>query len=69
MQRQRKPDIRMELEGIEKAVRSNIRLKHSLEADREVNEKIPEVLRQAEVAIRKGKAFELDIKSVLESRP
>ena len=67
MQRQRKPDIRMELEGIEKAVRSNIRLKHSLEADREVNEKIPEVLRRAEVAIRKGKAFELDIKSVLES--
>lgn len=67
MQRQRKPDIRMELEGIEKVVRSNIRLKHSLEADREVNEKIPEVLRRAEVAIRKGKAFELDIKSVLES--
>ena len=27
MQRQRKPDIRMELEGIEKVVRSNIRLK------------------------------------------
>jgi len=69
MQRQRKPDITMELLAIEKAVRSNIRLKHSIAADQEINEKIPEVLRQAEVAIRRGKAFELDIKSVLESRP
>ncbi len=48
-----------------KAVRSNIRLKYSLLADEELNEKLPEIERQIEVAIQAGEEFELDIASVL----
>ena len=49
-----------------KAVRANIRLKHTLEADAEINEKLPEIEAAIDRAIAAGTVYELDIRSVLE---
>ena len=49
-----------------KAVRANIRLKHAIAADQELNEKIPEIEAAIDRAIAAGTVYELDIRSVLE---
>jgi len=59
-------EIELQKKRILKVVRSNIRLKHSLAADEELNEKLPEIERRIDVAIQSGTVYELDIKSVLE---
>lgn len=51
--------------AIMKAVRTNIRLKHSLNADEELNTKLPEVEKEIDLAMQSGSAYELDIKEVL----
>lgn len=61
-----KGELELQKAQILKAVRSNIRLRHSLAADAELNEKLPEIERQVDAAIRAGRVYELDIKSVLE---
>ena len=43
-----------------KAARSAIRLKHTLAADAEINERLPEIEREFDKAISQGKAFKLD---------
>lgn len=61
-----KGELELQKAQILKAVRSNIRLRHSLAADAELNEKLSEIERQVDAAIRAGRVYELDIKSVLE---
>jgi hypothetical protein len=51
--------------AILKAVRANIRLKHALAADVEINDVLPELERRINDAIASGKPFELDIAEVL----
>lgn len=62
----KKTDIERERLKTAKAVRTAIRLKHSMNADDEINEKLPDVLVAFDSAIASGKRFELDIKSVVE---
>ena len=56
----------LEKARILKAVRANIRLKHSLEADEEINAKLPGIEKAIDRAINAGTVYELDIHSVLE---
>jgi hypothetical protein len=48
-----------------KAVRSTVRLKHSLNADDELNEVLPQILGEFDKAIAAGKPFELATLSLL----
>lgn len=61
----RKDRVEMERAKIAKAVRNAVRLKHSLLADEEINERLPAVLEQFDRAIVAGKPFELNVASVL----
>jgi len=49
-----------------KRVRAEVRWKHIEAAERELNEKLPLAEKLFDQAIQKGKAFELDTRSVLE---
>ena len=51
--------------AILKAVRANIRLKHALDADAEINEVLPELERRINHAIETGEPFAYDIAEVL----
>ena len=51
---------------IAKAVRTAVRLKHSVAADEEINEVLPVVLKEFDQAIAAGKPFELDVRSVFD---
>lgn len=44
-----------------KAVRSVIRLKHSIAADREVNGVLPQIELELDAAIKTGKIYELEV--------
>jgi hypothetical protein len=59
-------EYELEKARIMKAVRVNIRLKHSLNADEELNAKLPELERRIEAAFNAGQVYELDVKSLLE---
>jgi hypothetical protein len=48
-----------------KAIRSTVRLKHSLNADDELNEVLPQILGAFDKAIASGKPFELATLSLL----
>ena len=61
-----KADLDMEIAIAAKAVRAAVRLKHSNAADREINEKLPEVVHAITVAAAKGEPFQLDIAALFE---
>jgi len=63
---QQKSDIDMERLRIVKAVRTAIRLKHSLAGDREINEVLPLVLEEFDRAVSAGQAYELEVGSVFQ---
>lgn len=50
----RKSDIEMKRKAIEKIVRTNIRLKHSLKADIELNESLSNMLEAFDDGVLKG---------------
>lgn len=50
-----------------KALRSAIRLKHSLAADAEINEKLPEFEQQIDAALASGQPLELAPGSVFDA--
>jgi hypothetical protein len=58
-------DIELQRAQLLKALRTNIRLKHSLAADEEINEKLPAFEAAFDKAVQSGKTYELDIRSVL----
>ena len=49
-----------------KALRTAVRLKHSLNADAELRKVLPEFQAAFDKAVQSGKAYKLDIRSVLE---
>jgi len=49
-----------------KALRTAVRLKHSLNADAELRRVLPEFQAAVDKAVQSGKAYNLDIRSVLE---
>ena len=67
MARQR-TDVEQLRADVLKAVRTAIRLKHSLAADREMNEVLPEVERELEAAIKSGTGYELDVADFLRDQ-
>jgi len=60
-------EIEQQKRALLKAARSAIRLKHSLAADEEINQRLPEIERDIDRAIQQGQVFELDVQSILQS--
>ncbi len=50
-----------------KAARAAIRLKYSLAADDEINDRLPDIEAEIDKALATGEVFVLDVQSVLES--
>lgn len=61
-----KDKVELERARITKAVRTAIRMKHGFAADDEVNEVLPKVLKEFELSVNRGEAFQLDVKSVFD---
>lgn len=57
-------DLEMRKASMLKAARAAIRLKHALAADAEINERLPELDREIDLALAEGKPFELEPGSV-----
>lgn len=57
----RKSDVEMKRKAIEKIIRTNIRLKHSLKADMELNEKLTDVLEAFDERVLKGQMPKLEL--------
>jgi hypothetical protein len=55
----KKSDIEMERLKIAKTIRGIIRLKHSLKADEELNERLPDTLAEFDAAIQSGELKQL----------
>ena len=55
----KKTDVEMERQKVTKATRTLIRLKHSLAADEEINNILPDTLDEFDDAIANGKLLEL----------
>lgn len=55
----KKDNIEMDLAAIIKTARTSIRLRHSLAADAEINERIPEIEKEYMTAVATGKKFSL----------
>jgi hypothetical protein len=62
----KRQELDMQKFKILKAARAAIRLKHSLHADEEINERIPELERMMDSAIQAGKPLEIDIQTYVE---
>lgn len=60
----RKTEIEVQKAAILKAVRAEIRLRHSIAADAEIAETLPEVEERINTAIEEGKPFELELKAI-----
>jgi len=52
--------------ALQRSVRAAIRLRHSLAADAEVAERLPEILAAFDAAVLAGEAYEFDIGSLLD---
>jgi hypothetical protein len=52
-----KDNVEVELAAVVKAARTNIRLKHSIAADREINEVLPEIEKDFYAAVQRGKKY------------
>lgn len=55
-----KDPIELELASVLKTARTSIRLRHSLAADAEINERLPEIELAFIAAVQKGKPFKLE---------
>lgn len=62
----RKSPEQMAKDRAKKVLRTAIRLKHSLEADEEINNVIPDVVKEMDDAASNGVKKELDVGSVFE---
>ena len=51
----RKTDVEMERHALEKIARTNIRLKHTIRADRELNESLCDMLEKFDDEVMRGK--------------
>jgi hypothetical protein len=51
---EKKSDIELEKFKITKTIRTLVRLKHSLAADAEINERLPDTLKEFELALQNG---------------
>lgn len=60
----KKSEIELERQLLMKTSRALIRLKHSLEADREINEVLPEQIMKFEKAAQQGELLTLPIPEV-----
>lgn len=56
----KKDNIEMDLAGVLKIARTSIRTKHSLAADREINEELPKIEAAFNKAVVNGKSFSLE---------
>lgn len=65
---QRKSEVEMERARIAKVTRSLIRLKHSLKADEELNNLLPDTLKEFDDSVQAGKLLRLypNLDSLLE---
>lgn len=63
-----KTEIELQKALMVKVLRSQIRLKHTLEAERELNQVLPEAERQFDVAVQRGElpAVEEIVRDVVE---
>ncbi len=52
-----KDNVEMELAAVVKMVRTSIRTKHSIEADREINAVLPEVEKDFWAHVQRGKKY------------
>jgi hypothetical protein len=59
-------EAEIERRKLAKAVRTAIRLKHSLAADREIAERLPEILEEFDRALTAGRAYRFDPRRLLE---
>ena len=67
---QKKSDIEMERARVIKISRTLIRLKHSLQADQEINDTLPQTVLEFDSALQSGELRTLDAKlleTILES--
>lgn len=55
-----KTEVELKRAAVLKAVRTAVRLRHSLAADEELNEVLPEVEVAFDAAVKSGQVFELD---------
>lgn len=55
----KKTEEEMRLAEIVKVTRSVIRLKHSIEADREINDTLPDLVNEFEIGLQSGQLLEL----------
>jgi hypothetical protein len=62
----KKTDIELQRAQMLKALRTAIRLKHGLAADRELNERLPELESQINEAIANGKSLELTVGGIFD---
>jgi len=60
-----KGELEQQRANLLKAARNAIRLKHSIAADVEINERLPDLERQINAALHAGEAYELDVASLL----
>lgn len=61
-------DIELTKQQVLKAVRNAVRLRHSLAADRELNEVLPSVALEFEAAVKSGEVYELDVADFLREQ-
>ena len=52
-----KDNVEVDLAAVVKTARTHIRLKHSLAADREINEVLPEIEKDFYSAVQRGKKY------------
>lgn len=63
----KKDEAEIQRAAITKVARTLIRLKHSLQADREINEAIPDAIQRFDTALAAGELLELtDVMSILD---
>ena len=66
MPSRRKTQIELERMAASKAIRQVIRLKHAIEADREINERLYNFLEDFDEAIAAGKSYEFSLAEIID---
>lgn len=62
-----KTEIEQQKAAVLKAFRTAIRLKHSLAADKEINERLPQVEADIDTALAEGRPLELTLGELLDA--
>lgn len=63
----KKSEAELERSAIVKATRTLIRLKHSLAADREINDVLPERIEQFDIALQSGELLTLPVSTEINN--